>query len=162
MNPARRRDLPMHADQPRRKANIPERGLLDDPRPDTAAPLTKAQRDAIVAWVARAGRDRLITQRSAFSEADFLAGAMVVFYAFGSENQLPASWLFGGPMTGRSCFTTDREPPAFGGEPLCFSCLQGIDDPTHAYVDRQGRRFCDEGCFDIWREAGEPAPEQED
>src|SRR5262249_39629048 len=154
---------PIHPDQPTRRPNIPAPrggtpGLMDDPRPDTAAPLTKAQREAIAAWVARAGRDRLVTQRDRFSEADFLAGGMTVYFALESQGHLPASWLFGGPMTGRSCFTTDGAPPAFGGEPLCFLCQEPIDlsDRGEYLQDFQGRLFCDEGCHGEWITRGRP------
>lgn len=112
----------------RRDPNIPTRDQAGE-RPPTGPALSPAQAASIRAWVQQAGRERLATIRGEFSEADFLAGAMVAFFALGSEGQMPPLWLLGGPMTGRSLFTTDGEPPravpewecGWCGEPLASS-----------------------------------------
>jgi len=51
------------------------------------------------------------------SEADFLAGVLCAFFAFGRADKVPAAWVFG-PLTGRKVFGPDAE---WGKEKKCTS-----------------------------------------
>jgi|SRR5215510_3365128 len=77
-------------------------------------------RDKIVEFVEERGRSRAREQGSQFMEADFLAGAMTVFFALGQEGQIPAAWIF----------------PFFRGD----SPLGIVVPPRTAYVVQDGRR----------------------
>ena len=71
----------------------------------TVAPaLSPEQVTAIVEWFETFGKSRKAEQKRKFSEADFIAGAMLAFFACGCENKIPPRWLFEGPMVGRSLF----------------------------------------------------------
>jgi hypothetical protein len=85
------------------------------PDPPTAAPLAEAQTDALVRWVHAKGYERKRVQ-SRFEEADFLAGAMTVFYALGMQAEIPAGWVFG-PLISRDVLTKEQAEWALGLEP---------------------------------------------
>lgn len=69
--------------------------------------LTDEQREAIVDFVQFHGRARARVWGTDFNEADYLAGAMSVFFALGQQDRMPASWVFG-PMSGRSPLGLDQ------------------------------------------------------
>jgi hypothetical protein len=71
---------------------------------------TEEQIEAITQAIEKHGALRLKTQGARFSEVDFLAGAMVAFFATESQRNIPNHYIFG-PMTGRSVFpiTPDQE-----------------------------------------------------
>jgi hypothetical protein len=69
------------------------------PAPPTAGPLTGAQRGALVRWASAKGDERK-RARSAFDEADFLAGAMCDSFALRTQDRRPAGLIFG-TMMGR-------------------------------------------------------------
>src|SRR5215467_5132122 len=68
----------------------------------TARPIRRVERttklefdrDKVIDYVERQGRSRAREQGSEFSEADFLAGAMSVFFALGYEGEIPPLWIF--------------------------------------------------------------------
>lgn len=74
----------------------------------TGQPLTDEQLNAITEWFWVAGHNRRVEQGAAFSEVDFIAGAMTVFFALNSQGMMPAGWVFG-PLAGRSLFDGEGE-----------------------------------------------------
>ena len=56
--------------------------------------LDKKQLDTINATVQFHGHRRKMAQPD-FNQADFIAGAMTVFFSLGLQMQIPAGWLFG-------------------------------------------------------------------
>lgn len=79
--------------------------------------LTPSQVAAIKRAVVSTGSERLrnfgpVTEKlgNRFSESDFLAGAATVIHAItGDMGQVPAIWILGGPMVGRSIVDPDGQ-----------------------------------------------------
>jgi len=57
-----------------------------------------------VKWVARVGKER--RRQEDFSQADFLTGAMVAFFAANMGNKVPPAWVYG-PMQGVDIFADE-------------------------------------------------------
>jgi hypothetical protein len=75
-------------------------------------PFTDEQVQAIVTWVHAKGKHRAQIHED-FQEVDFLAGAMMPFFACQSHGMIPAGWIFG-LMAGTSPLGLEHrpEPPA--------------------------------------------------
>jgi hypothetical protein len=73
------------------------------PSRQSVAPLTPAQQEAIQAAFEQHGAARLVNFPGKFQEADFICGALLAFFATGTQDQIPAGWVFG-PLAGRSLF----------------------------------------------------------
>jgi hypothetical protein len=72
--------------------------------------MTATQARALVEWAMHHGQLRRKEQGKRFSEADYLAGAMTAFFALQRQGMIPASWIFGGPLVGRTVFPDDKPP----------------------------------------------------
>jgi len=70
--------------------------MSEDPENKEVSPLTDAQVEAILKAWQEGGEKRLRNFGAAFSEEDFIAGAMTVFFALESQDRMPASWAFFG------------------------------------------------------------------
>jgi len=106
------------------------------------------QTRAIIDFIETHGRARARTQGSDFSEADYLAGAMSLFFIMHLQNKLPASWIFttwrGESPLGVS--TPDRE---------VYVVVAGkLRQPMAVYADRH---VAQEHVEQLWRQGDENA-----
>jgi hypothetical protein len=103
---------------------------------------------AMAEFVETHGRSRARAQGSDFSEFDYLAGAMSMFFALKLQNRMPARWVFDA-FTGRS--PLDIEVP----DRQVYVVMEGKLRQARAIY--KNRHVAQEHVEQLWREGDDAA-----
>lgn len=107
-----------------------------------------SQIEAMADFVEQHARTRAQAQGSSFVEADFLTGAMTMWFALRLQNRMPARWVFG--------FFADRSPLGIEvPDRDVYVVMTGkLRQPRAVYADRH---VAQEHVEQLWREGDEHA-----